>query len=168
MNCPNCGQTVPDGAFECPSCHGQLGLTQRIVIPKESWCPVCGALVAPGSQSCPKCGSPMGAERPQTRSYRKIRLPEISEGVSDASSTGELRVARIESAIPPSTPDPTSPVARHDRLPQYAGVPGSRRGWPSSSLAARPCSSRTPGTLTSSPSRQQPRQTPPWLASRAR
>lgn len=60
----------------------------------------------------------MGAERPQTRSYRKIRLPEISEGASDASSTGELRVARIESAIPPATPDPTSPVARHDRLPR--------------------------------------------------
>lgn len=118
MLCPNCGHTVPEGALECPSCHGQLGLTQRIVIPKESWCPVCGALVAPGVTSCPKCGSPMGTGRPQARSYRKIRLPEISEGATDPSSTADLRVARIESAIPPATPDPTSPVARHDRLPR--------------------------------------------------
>lgn len=115
MICPNCGSNVPDGALECPSCHAQLGLTQRIVIPKESWCPVCGALVAPGADACPKCGSPTGTGRPQTRTYRKLRLPEISEAAGDA---GERDVARIESAIPPATPDPTSPVARHDRLPR--------------------------------------------------
>lgn len=60
----------------------------------------------------------MGAERPKARSYRKIRLPEVSEGAGEAGATGDLRVARIESAIPPTTPDPTSPVARHDRLPR--------------------------------------------------
>ena len=117
MICPNCGRTVPDGATECPSCHGQLGLTQRIVIPKESWCPVCGALVAPGAEACPKCGSPMGTSRPQVRSYRKIHLPEISDESSRAAAE-QAASARIESAIPPTTPDPTSPVARHDRLPR--------------------------------------------------
>ena len=108
---------MPDGALECPDCHAQLGLTQRIVIPKESWCPVCGALVGPGAEFCPKCGSPMGTQRPPVRSYRKIRLPEISDE-KDARGDARAESARIESAIPPETPDPTSPVARHDRLPR--------------------------------------------------
>ena len=69
----------------------------------------------------------MGAERPQTRSYRKIRLPEISEGASDASSTGELRVARIESAIRPATPDPAARGAGAVRLERVRAFLGAGR-----------------------------------------
>ena len=47
MRCPNCGAEVPAGAVACPSCHYDLGLTQRIPVTKVAWCPTCGALVPP-------------------------------------------------------------------------------------------------------------------------
>ena len=116
MICPTCGVNVADGLLECPSCHAQLGLTQKIVIPRDNWCPVCGALLDPNCEACPKCGSPTGTGRQEARVQRKIKLPQVSDEHLDADGTGVI--TRIESAIPPETPDPNSPVSLQDRLPR--------------------------------------------------
>jgi len=131
MECPNCGTAVPDGTFECPSCHFQLGLTQRIPVASGMWCPVCGALLADGMSVCPKCGTPIDDSATPTHAVRDLDLPEIDRAPSagagedsDLDSTSALlqayaksREPRIESAIP-AEQDPSSTVLRHDRMPR--------------------------------------------------
>ena len=131
MKCPNCGAEVPEGTFECPSCHFQLGLTQKIPVASGTWCPVCGALLADGMTVCPKCGTPLVDAVPPVRSVRDLDLPEIDDepslgddGESGPDSTSALLKAyeksqepHIESAIP-AEQDPSSAVLRHDRMPR--------------------------------------------------
>ena len=131
MKCPNCGAEVPEGTFECPSCHFQLGLTQKIPVASGTWCPVCGALLADGMTVCPKCGTPLVDAASPVRSVRDLDLPEIDDepnvgddGEASPDSTSALLKAyeksqepRIESAIP-AEQDPSSAVLRHDRMPR--------------------------------------------------
>jgi len=132
MECPNCGTAVPDGTFECPSCHFQLGLTQRIPVASGMWCPVCGALLADGMSVCPKCGTPIDDSATPTHAVRDLDLPEIDRAPVRGSG------ARIRISIPRArffrpmrraaslvskarflrSRDPSSTVLRHDRMPR--------------------------------------------------
>ncbi len=126
MRCPNCGAEVPAGAVACPSCHYDLGLTQRIPVTKVAWCPTCGALVPPDAHSCPKCGAPVGAtaRSKSGQAVRDLGIPTIEgpvatdgEDVDEGGADATRAMPRIESAIP-SEPGPESATVRHDRMPR--------------------------------------------------
>lgn len=113
--------------MSCPSCHYDLGLTQKIPVARGTWCPVCGALVPKGETICPKCGSPVGEEEhtpvAAKKSVRDLNLPTIEqeeddkpeEEEDDASAT--QAIPRIESAIPSKTGTDAATV-RSDRMPR--------------------------------------------------
>lgn len=126
MRCPNCGAEVPAGAVACPTCHYDLGLTQRIPVTKVAWCPTCGALVPPDAHSCPKCGAPVGApvRSKSGQAVRDLGIPTIggpadpdADDVDEGGADTTRAMPRIESAIP-SEPGPESATVRHDRMPR--------------------------------------------------
>lgn len=115
--CPNCGAAVPEGAFVCPRCRTEMGVTQRLTRLSSHgalWCPDCGALVPEGADACPKCGHSF-AEPKDPRPVRDLPLPDFGNtGVMEPVEAPEE--PRIESAIP--SVDAPLTVNVHDKIPR--------------------------------------------------
>ena len=60
MNCPSCGQRVPEGSERCPHCDHVLSVQPPVPpanVPLA--CPRCGAQLSALAPYCPNCGTPI-------------------------------------------------------------------------------------------------------------